>query len=187
MKQKITETLEIPSGVDCRYEHSTLHCKKGSTELKRRVYVPEVNISILHNSGKQSEIIFHCEKGNKNHYKQIKSQIAHIKNLFKGLDNKFTYTLEVVNVHFPPTLKVEKDHLIINNFLGEKHPRKAKILQHVNVELKGQKIMVSSHDKEAAGQTAANFEKATRIRGRDRRIYQDGIFIVKKASMGETE
>jgi large subunit ribosomal protein L6 len=175
MKHPIKEIIPIPEGVTCTYKDEIFSCKKDSIELKKKISIPEVEIKIDSN-----QIILNCKKGNKNHYKKIKTNITHIKNLFSGLDERFVYQLEAVNVHFPMALKVEGDKVSISNFLGEKVPRFAKILPNVDVEIKGQKITVSSNDKEAAGQTAANLEKATKVRGRDRRIFQDGIFLVEK-------
>jgi large subunit ribosomal protein L6 len=175
MKQKISEKIEIPQGIVCSYVDGIFYCKKGSQELSRKIQIPEIEIKVEGNT-----IHFECKKGNKNQYKTIKSYIAHIKNFFRGLDEKFVYELESCNVHFPMTLKVQGNQLIINNFLGEKKPRHAEILKNVDVDIKGQKITISSADREAAGQTAANFERATKIRAKDRRIFQDGIFITAK-------
>lgn len=175
MKKQITEKLEIPEKVECSYNGEILICKKDSIELKRKIKIPRVNILI-----KNNEILFECQKANKNEKKIIYSYKAHIKNMFRGLNKKFVYKLEACNVHFPMSLKVEEDKLVISNFLGEKVPRYAKILPDVNVEIKGNVITVASHDKESAGRTASNFEKAGRIKARDRRVFQDGLFITQK-------
>lgn len=175
MKRKIIEEIEIPSEISCEFVDSTLKCRKDSNELSRKADIPGIKVKV-----KDNKIIFECERGNKKEFKIIKSYLAHLKNMFLGLQQSFVYKLEACNVHFPMTLKVEKEKLVIGNFLGEKIPRFAKILPGVNIEVNGQKIMVSSRDKEAAGQTAANFEKATRIKNRDRRVFQDGIFLVER-------
>ena len=176
MKKPITEEIEIPQGVSCHYDGSILSCKKDSIETKRKIELPNVIISV-----KDSKIVFSSTRSNKKDRNAIISFIQHIKNMFLGLEKKFTYKLEACNVHFPMTLKVEGNKLAINNFLGEKTPRFAEIIPEVEVQIKGNIITLSSHDKEAAGQTAGNFEKATKVRNRDRRIFQDGIYIVEKA------
>ncbi len=175
MKENIKEILEIPAGIECSISDKVIKCRKDSSEFSKAIDLPRVNIKV-----EGSNILLESSKGTKKELKVIKSYAAHIRNLFSGLQKKFTYKLEACNVHFPMTLKLESGNLIISNFLGEKVQRKAKILPDVDVEIKGLKIALSSHDKEAAGQTAANIEKATKIKNRDKRIFQDGIFIIEK-------
>ena len=175
MKHKIEEIIEIPPGLTCEFRNKNFTCKNNSNEVSRIIDVPRIEIII-----RENKIILTAEKGSKKELKMIKSQTAHIKNLFLGLKNKFIYKLEACNVHFPMTLKAENGKLIINNFLGEKVRRLAEILPGVELDIKGPQITLSSHDKDAAGKTAANIERATKIKNRDRRIFQDGIFIVEK-------
>src|SRR3989344_5706244 len=175
MRHKISEIVEIPAGVECIFENRILKCNKGGVEISKEINLPSSDLKI--DGGK---ISLTSEKGNKNDRKIIGSYLAHIKNIFHGMDEKYGFKMQACNVHFPMSLKVEGNKLSISNFLGEKVPRHALILPNVNVEVKGQHITITASDKEAAGQTAANFEKATKVKGRDRRIYQDGIFITEK-------
>ncbi len=175
MKQNIIESINIPEGINCEFTNKVLICKKDSASLSRKINLPTVKITVEGNSIKLG-----AKSGSKKELKYIRSHVAHIKNLFLGLQKKYEYKLEACNVHFPMTIKIDKSNMIINNFLGEKVSRIAKILPEVDVQVKGQFITVTSHDKESAGQTAANIEKATKVRNRDRRIFQDGIYITDK-------
>lgn len=174
-KQNLSQIVPIPSGIECTYKEDILKCKKDQLELEKRLYAPTINLKIS-----DKEVAIKCKKGNKKDYKKLMTFQSHIKNIFRGLTENFAYHLEICNVHFPMTVKVEKDKLAINNFLGEKVPRFAQILPNVEVKVQGNKIIVSSHDKEAAGQTVSNIEQATKVKDRDRRIYQDGIHLVSK-------
>jgi large subunit ribosomal protein L6 len=180
MRSAIEKSMDIPSGVECKVEGSKVTVSKSGIELSRTLDINNIKVSFSDN-----KLILKCNKASKRELKVVNSFFAHISNLIKGLDKKYVYHLEACNVHFPMTLKVDKDRLIINNFLGERVPRSAKIHKGVEIELKSPKIKVSSHDKELAGATASNIEKATKVRARDRRVFQDGIFITSKAEESE--
>ncbi len=107
---------------------------------------------------------------------------SHLRNMITGVQQGFFFKLAIVHAHFPMQVAVTKegDFLAISNFLGERKPRLAKIVPGAKVEVKGRDILVSGLDKEAVGQTAANIEQTTRIKGYDPRVFQDGIYLVDK-------
>ena len=111
---------------------------------------------------------------------------AHLRNMALGVDEGFEYRLKAVFSHFPMNLKVDGKQMIINNLFGEKVPRVAKLPWspaevEVRVENKTD-VVVRGADREKVGQTAANIERACRIKKRDRRVFQDGIYIVSKGA-----
>lgn len=175
MKKKIILEIGIPEGVECKIDHDFLKCKKNEVELSKRVFVPGMKVEI-----DKDKIKLICEKGNKKDRAIIGSNASHIRNLLKGLEEKYVYELEICHVHFPMAVKIDGKELIIDNFLGEKFKRRAKILEGVEINIDGKKIVVSGNDLEATGQTAANIEKSTKVYNKDRRIFQDGIFITSK-------
>lgn len=175
MRHLIKKSVPIPEGIACEIDKSGIVCKKGSLVMQRKIYEPDLEIKI-----EKGEIIVECKKANKVQFKVIQALVAHLQNLLNGSEKQYEYKLEMCNVHFPMTAKVDGDKVVISNFLGEKKQRTSKIVKGAKVEIKGAEITVSSHNKEDAGQTAANLEKATKISKRDRRIFQDGIFIKQK-------
>lgn len=106
--------------------------------------------------------------------------ISHIRNMAKGVTKGYVYKLRVVYAHFPITIKVEGGKILIQNFLGEKTPRVAKIVGDTKVEVKGADITLSGMSKEDVGQTAANLENATQIKKYSRKVFQDGVYIIEK-------
>lgn len=104
-----------------------------------------------------------------------------IKNMIIGVTRGFVYRLKMVWSHFPMDIKVVSDEVIIENFIGEKAPRRAKIMSGVLVEKVGEnEIVVSGIDLDAVSQTAANIQLATKIKGKDPRKFLDGIYIYSK-------
>ncbi|MFH0817315.1 MAG: 50S ribosomal protein L6 [Candidatus Micrarchaeota archaeon] len=105
---------------------------------------------------------------------------AHIKNMFIGVTEGYSKKMQILYAHFPITVEVKAPFIMIKNFQGEKKPRRAKIAGGTKVEVKGQEVFISGIDKENVGQTAANIRIATKIRKRDSRVFQDGIYTVSE-------
>ncbi len=176
MKKELFQTIEIPKDIEVNIEEDTLTVKGKEGENKRTF-----NTNKLIFEKKDNQIIIGNKKATKKEKKMMNTITAHIKNMFKGVQEKFEYKLKVCFSHFPMTVNIENNEVTIKNFLGEKIPRKSKIPKGVDAKIDGDIITINSIDKELAGQAAANFERATRIRMKDRRVFQDGIFIINKA------
>jgi large subunit ribosomal protein L6 len=175
MKKDLQREIEMPEGFSADVKENKVSIKGNSKECAREFDLGKVSIKKEGN-----KIILEAKKATRRESTMIGTAWAHLKNMIKGLEEDFTYKLEICNVHFPMNVKAEGNKITIKSFLGEKEDRFAKIVEGSNVEIKGTQITVTSSDIEKAGQTSANLEKATRLKGRDRRIFQDGIFMTEK-------
>jgi len=172
----VREEVEIPEGVEVTVENNVVKVRGPKGELERELRYPGVRIFT-----EDGKVVVFKEFPRKRDVAIARTFKAHIANMLKGVTEGFTYRLKVVYSHFPITVKVQGDEVVIENFLGEKNPRRARIPPGVEVKVMGQDVIVEGIDKEAAGQTAANIEQATRITKWDRRVFQDGVYIVEKA------
>ncbi len=163
-------------GVNAAIEHGHITLKKDSNEIRRKLN-PLLNVKI-----EGDKVIVESKRTTRKDKKIFGTTVAHIKNMIEGLNNGFTYRLQVASVHFPITLAYDKssNEITVKNFLGEKKDRKIKLVNGVNVNIIKDVIEIKSFDIEKAGQSAANIEFGTKVRKKDRRIYQDGIFIIEK-------
>ncbi len=105
---------------------------------------------------------------------------ATFRNMVTGVTKGFTYRLKVVQTHFPMSLKVQGDRLVIENFTGERYPRVVELVPGVKVVVKGEEVIVTGIDKEAVGLVAGRIEQATRIKRKDLRKFLDGIYVYQK-------
>jgi len=176
MKKEIIQEVEIPENVEAKINGSVLIIKGKEGETSKNFNTNKLVFEI-----KDNKIVIKNEKATKSEKKMINTITAHVRNMIKGVQEKFEYKLKIVFSHFPISVELKDNEAIIKNFLGEKISRISKIPNMVEVNVDKDIITVRSHDKELAGQTAANFEKTTKIRMKDRRVFQDGIFITNKA------
>ena len=106
---------------------------------------------------------------------------AHLNNMVRGVTEGFTYHLKAFYSHFPMTLAVQGETFVVNNYFGERVPRRSDILSGVEVKVNNKvEVVVSGIVKENVGQTAANIEKCATVKNRDRRVFQDGIYLINK-------
>ncbi|MCX6769786.1 MAG: 50S ribosomal protein L6 [Candidatus Micrarchaeota archaeon] len=108
----------------------------------------------------------------------VNTAYAHIKNMMNGVISGYSKKIKILYSHFPISMEIKGKLMLIKNFLGEKQPRKAKIMGQTKVESKGQELTISGPSKEEVGQTFANIKSATKIRDRDSRVFQDGFYEV---------
>jgi len=105
---------------------------------------------------------------------------AHLSNMVKGVNQGFLYEMKIIFAHFPMKVVVKGNIVAIDNFLGEKASRSSAIVGNVKVKVKGDAITIEGNNVEDVGQTAGNLEKATIVKGRDTRVFQDGIYVISK-------
>lgn len=70
--------------------------------------------------------------------------------------------------------------LEVKNLFGEAVPRSLVIPEGVSAKVEGDKITVQGIDKEKTAQAAASIEQLTRRPGFDKRVFQDGIYLLDK-------
>lgn len=172
---KMKLDISIPDAVTASFEDNILHIKGEKGELSRVFSHPDFTISVTNDT-----ISIQCKKGRREQKSLIGTYVAHINNMIRGVTDGFEYQMKTVYSHFPIKTNVEENMFVIQNFLGERAPRKALILDGVTVEAKGDNITVKGMNKERVGQTVSNIERATSVSRRDIRVFQDGIYRISR-------
>ncbi len=104
-----------------------------------------------------------------------------IRTLCEGVIEGYTVKMKIVYAHFPITVKVENKEVLIENFQGERSPRKARIHGQTKVATKGDEIVLTGPVLSEVTQTSAEIEQKTRIKNKDHRVFLDGIYISSKS------
>jgi len=172
---EIKEQILIPENVDVKLENNIIMIKGEKGELSRVFLHPKISVRI---NDKNIEI--ESKNVRKKEKAMIGTWVALINNMITGVTVGFEYKMKTVFSHFPIKTLVEGNEFVIQNFLGERCPRKAKILDGVTVVVKAEDVTVNGIDKEKVGQTVANIERAGKVKKRDIRVFQDGIYRTSK-------
>jgi len=178
MVEVLAKTIKLPSELSAELKGDILTLKGPKGTLTRQFKSYRIKLSVEAN-----KVIVEGTPKNKQTDKLVETIVSHIGNMAEGLIYGYKYNLKVLYSHFPMSIQVEKEAVSIKNFLGEKFPRRTRIMGTTKVEVKGQDITVSGINKEDVGQTASNMERKTKVKNKDIRRYQDGIYIVQTGNM----
>lgn len=176
MKADIQLEIEIPEGVTVTADNGKITVKGPKGENKREFKDPKVKFEV-----KDGKILLDVKKASKREKSIINTYYKHIMNMINGTIEGFLYKLKICSGHFPMNVTVAGNKFVVKNFIGEKFPRTLVIKEGANVKIEGDVISVEGICKETCGQVAADIENLMRVTNRDRRIFQDGIYIIEKA------
>lgn len=170
------EQVEIPSSVEVEIKDGMVHVRGPLGEIRRDFSHAQVSLKL-----EDGRVTVEAPWPDKKKAATVGTIRSHIRNMITGVLKGFTVKLKIVFAHFPMSIKIKDDVIIIENFSGERRPRKARIHGDVKVEVEEDDIIVKGIDLEQVTQTAANIELATRIKKKDPRVFLDGIYVYEKS------
>ena len=169
--------FRIPEGVTITKEGDIMTVKGSKGSLSRIMQHPAIDIVVENGAVKIT-----TESTRRRVYALLGTYNAHLHVMAKGVTEGYEYHMKVVFNHFPIQVKVAGDRVEIANFLGEKQARYAKIVEGVKVKVQGDELVLNGIDREKIGNTVANVEQACKVRKRDPRVFQDGIYITSRGN-----
>ena len=173
-------TIPIPSDVTAEVERFDLTVSGPEGSVTKRLWFPDVTVSV-----EDDAVVIETDRTDAKANATVGTFTSHVENLFHGVTDGWEYEMEVFYSHFPMQVTVEGDEVVIENFLGERAPRRTGIHGETEVRVEDEHVVLSGPDKEAVGQTAADIEQLTRVPDKDIRVFQDGVYITHKPSAEE--
>ena len=169
------QRIEIPSECQVSLEDKTVTVNGPKGSLERTFPEPQTRIKTEGN-----ELVVTTHINRKRSRALVGTAIAHVRNMMLGVRLGYEYELKIVFSHFPITVEVHDKTVIIKNFIGERGVRKARLIGDVQVRTTEDEVFISGIDIEHVSQSAANIQQACKIRDKDRRVFLDGIYVIRK-------
>lgn len=168
-------TIDIPDDITVTLDGFDLTVEGPNGTVERRLWYPNVSVTV-----EDDRVGIQSSTENKKTKSTVGTFESHIRNAFHGVTEGWEYQMTVSYEHFPMQVRVDGDEVVIENFVGEKAPRRCAILGETQVEVDGEVITLRGPNKEHVGQTAGNIRQTTRITDKDTRVFEDGIYITRK-------
>jgi large subunit ribosomal protein L6 len=173
---EVSKTIQVPDNVDVSMDGKKISFKGAKGSLTRDFSFAPVAIE-----GEGKNIRVWAKWPRKKEAALVGTVYSHIQNMITGVTKGYSYKLKIVFSHFPISVKVQDKTVLIENFTGERRPRRVKTLGDVKVKVEAEDIIVEGVNLEDVSQTAANIEQATRVRRKDPRVFLDGIYVYERS------
>lgn len=180
---RVVESVEVPDNVKvsiidgCRVR---VEGPKGVLERDFCAQMMRIRRAQLYFDQNSNRVVIEAFFADRKDKALIGTIAGHVKNMIIGVTKGWRCRVKLITTHFPATAKVQGNEVLIEGFLGERAPRRAKIVGKVKVTVQGKDIIVEGIDIEEVMQTAANIEQATKVKDKDRRVFVDGAYIYEK-------
>ncbi len=165
----------LPEDFEAEYKNGVLTVEGNGNSVEKKLEHAQVEVETKDNS-----VVIRPLQERKNIVSIAKTFQSHLKKMIDGLKEEYVYKMKGVYAHFPMTIKSQNNEVVIENFMGERYPRKIEIAEGVKVQVNGEDLEITGPEKEAVGLTAGRIEQACKKGNRDPRTFQDGVYITNK-------
>ncbi len=178
----IDEEVEIPNDISISVDSKKIVTVKGKKGEISKDFGHARFIDVHLNDDK-SKLLFHADFPRQKQIALVNTLKNIVINMIKGVQSEYIYKMKIVYSHFPITVEPPKKgqtKILIKNFIGERAPRVTHSVGDVKITANKEEVIVSGVDKESVGQTCGNIQLKCRIKEKDKRIFQDGIYVYEK-------
>lgn len=176
----IEKTVEIPKKIEAKMTPVrggySVHIKGPKGEIEKTFKRLNVRMSL-----EKNQFLIQSHFGKKKEAAMVGTITGHLNNMIKGVNELYTYKVQVITSHFPATVEVQKNEVLIKNLYGRRDPIRIPYDSSVNIKIKGDMVTLTGINKELVSQTAARLAESSRLRGRrskDPTVFQDGLYVV---------
>lgn len=169
--ERHNQQVTIPDKVKVILKKHMLHVEGPLGKTYKNFKKIPVDIKI-----EDKKITISAQGSRKRDYSITNTASSIIRNLCEGVTTGYTAKMKLVFAHFPITVKVKDDQVLIENFQGERSARIAKIMGQTKVVPKGDDIIITGAVLTDVTQTAANIQSKSKVKDKDHRVFLDGIY-----------
>ena len=176
IEQEISAEVEAPASVMIKKEGNAIQVKGTFGTVKKDFTKLPATVTVQGNKVKIKP--YGTRKRDLAVTNTARSLIAA---MIKGVEKGYTYKLKIIFAHFPISVKVKGKELHVENFYGERSARISKIVGYATkVSVVGEDVVIQGPSLENVSQTAANIELSTKTKGKDQRVFLDGLYVYSK-------